>query len=301
MVAAVSACGSVRSADTDAGAADPDARVAFAMVTRLDLLSRVDSKEADPSLTDDELELFFSSNQRDPSSNQHDLWVSRRRSTDAPWGEPTLVDDPSPSGVNSDAMELWPKISPDGMTLWFGSNRPRTDDRLSAMDIYTATRSTRTSGWSEPARIDSLSSPAADAPGTTTSDGDLLAIDSGGTAPPARNIYLAQRSGDAWSRTAVSAVNSPSNDSNPNLSADGLRLLFASDREFDEAYDLYLASRPARADDFVLVGPLSELNTSWNDEDPWMSADGARLYFASDRPVDDSDAEDDYDLYVATF
>ncbi|MNC93408.1 WD40-like Beta Propeller Repeat protein [compost metagenome] len=47
--------------------------------------------------------------------------------------------------------------------------------------------------------------------------------------------------------------------------------------------DLYVARRERVTDAFDTPAPISELNTSALDQDPWISPDGRHLYFASDR------------------
>ncbi len=60
-----------------------------------------------------------------------DLYVSQRSALDAPWGNPVNLG----AGVNSAAIEFFPYVSPDGLTIYFGSYRSGQGD------IFIATRS----------------------------------------------------------------------------------------------------------------------------------------------------------------
>jgi WD40 repeat protein len=60
-----------------------------------------------------------------------------------------------------------PTLSPDNLTIYFSSSRPGSLD----IDIWSATRTTTTSGFPPPTRVAELSSPTRDAPGWVSPDG----------------------------------------------------------------------------------------------------------------------------------
>src|SRR5690606_32698756 len=74
------------------------------------------------------------------------------------------------------------------------------------------------------------------------------------------------------------------------VTSDGLGLYFAYSG--DEGGDLYFAARASRAEAFANPVPLTSLNTDADERDPWLSSDGARLYFVSSR-------EGNLDIYEA--
>ncbi|MHC4243258.1 MAG: LamG-like jellyroll fold domain-containing protein [Planctomycetota bacterium] len=84
----------------------------------------------------------------------------------------------------------------------------------------------------------------------------------------------------------VPNVNSSASDENPTISADGLSLYYCSLRPGGYGnYDLLVVTRATTHDDWgipVNLGPT--VNSSSHDYSPDVSADGLRLYFASDRP-----------------
>jgi hypothetical protein len=47
--------------------------------------------------------------------------------------------------------------------------------------------------------------------------------------------------------------------------------------------DLFVAFRRSTDEAFAIVQPLSDLNPSFDERDPWLSPDGTVLYFTSDR------------------
>lgn len=80
----------------------------------------------------------------------------------------------------------------------------------------------------------------------------------------------------------------------PSLTADGLTLFFA--HESADGADLYRATRPDRGVTFSAPVALTDLNTDADEGTPFVSNDGLRLYFYSNR----DGGLGGRDLYVAT-
>ncbi len=57
--------------------------------------------------------------------------------------------------------------------------------------------------------------------------------------------------------------------------------------------DLYMTTRATTGDPWDTPAPITELNTAFSEEDPWMSPDGRTLVFSSNRGGS-------YDLYIST-
>jgi hypothetical protein len=83
-----------------------------------------------------------------------------------------------------------------------------------------------------------------------------------------------------------SVVNGPSNDAMPTVFSDGLTLCFNSNRaDGHGSLDIYITTRPSKVEPWgspINLGP--QVNSSVNDADPWISANGLELYFISKRP-----------------
>jgi hypothetical protein len=81
-----------------------------------------------PTLSSDGLLLFFScgllGSSRPDGLGKSDIWVARRKSRNAEWGEPVNLGAP----VNSSSSESSPSISADGSTLYFTVGGYRSGD-----------------------------------------------------------------------------------------------------------------------------------------------------------------------------
>lgn len=80
--------------------------------------------EVDATLSQDGTLLFFASHGREDSLGKGDIYVCFKRN--GAWGSPVNLGEP----VNSEAMELCPKLAPDGRTLFFASTRKVPDLKM---------------------------------------------------------------------------------------------------------------------------------------------------------------------------
>jgi Tol biopolymer transport system component len=86
----------------------------------------------------------------------------------------------------------------------------------------------------------------------------------------------------------VADVSSASYDWSPNLTADGLSLVFASNRPGGTGdFDFYEARRTDPAGAFDTIDELKSLNSTMTEDTAWISPDGLRVYFSSNRGVGD--------------
>jgi len=95
-----------------------------------------------------------------------------------------------------------------------------------------------------------------------------------------------------------SGVNGSAWDSGPAISADGLSLFFTSMRPGGHGdQDIYMTTRPTKDDPWgTSVNLGAPVNTSSQDGEPYISADGLELYFVSARPGGYGNG----DMYVTT-
>lgn len=117
--------------------------------------------------------------------------------------------------------------------------------------------------------------------GDHTQNGDETGVDCGGTCAPCVCVWSAFSTPQQITGLGFDATWS---EWGPTLSADGLTLMFAAENGGTE--DLYVATRSVLGTAFGAVSKLpttNSLNTSANEGTPWLSADGLRLYFYSDR------------------
>ena len=119
-----------------------------ALVTEL-----VSGAADDPSLTADQLQIFFAST-RSGGLGSEDIWVATRSDITQPFSTPANV-----TAVNSSEFDTTPKITPDGLTLYFASQRP---GGLGDSDIWRSTRATLASPWTAPINVAELNSAVKD-------------------------------------------------------------------------------------------------------------------------------------------
>lgn len=171
-----------------------------------------------------------------------------------------------------------PALSNDGLTLYFAFA-----SAVDAGDLYRAKRRNLDSPFAPPAPINELNTPGTEGTPYVTADGTIyFSSDRSGQ----RDIWRAAPMGPGFSAPqVVPVVNSSAFDAMPCLSADGLRLMFGSDRDGGAGgADLWIATRPTLQGDFSSVLPLSELNTNGRDEGASLTVDDLHVYFTSDRP-----------------
>lgn len=186
---------------------------------------------ASPSISADGLELFFDNGLRVRPGGQGagDIWVARRATTSTNWNEPENLG----PVVNSAFNDGVPKLSRDGLTLFFSSDRP---GGLGQRDIWVTSRASRTEPWTAPVNL----GPAVNGPGNDWCPAispDALLL-----------IFQSDRPGgfggdDFWMSTRVSTsatwtaavhlgaeINTPADEAKAEFSPDGRTVLFASSR-----------------------------------------------------------------------
>jgi hypothetical protein len=135
-----------------------------------------------------------------------------------------------------------------------------------------------------------VNGPSDDGSPSISADGVELFLDStrpGGSGD--RDLWVAVRATteDDWGLPVNlgSAINSPTSDVQPNTSADGLSLFFASDRPGGQGgLDLWITTRVTKDDTWAKPVNLGEIVNSTNNEwSPSITADGLSLFFCSGR------------------
>jgi hypothetical protein len=261
------------------------------LVTELASTVRSDN----PTLTGDLLEIYFTTTR---VSGNGDVWFATRATASAPFGAPAPV-----TAVNGTSFETSSAISTDGLTLWFGSDRPGGSGGI---DVWVSQRAARTAAWSTPLNVLALSSPADDIPRPPGLHSLVMPMASTKLTPDNQTpgnyqTYLAARATPGAPFAAPVAI--PELDYQDRstvdgfLTDDGLTLFFSSapatvagdaaTTADDDAgagnSDLFVAWRRSVTEPFSVTQPLDDLNTPANEKDPWLSPDGKTLYFTSDR------------------
>ncbi|MEZ6244151.1 MAG: hypothetical protein R3B57_14040 [Phycisphaerales bacterium] len=186
----------------------------------------------------------------------YDLWIARRDGDT--WSSPVWLGDK----VNTPHNDYAPSLSPEGLWLWYASNRPDKDLANNEPKAGEAT-------------IDPFAPP---------------------TPPGDYDIYRARLIGDAaTSVTRIESLCSEMDDVSPAWSPAGDFVYFASNRAEDTGFDLY---RVRIADGVPLapepLGPT--INTARDELDPGVALGGFELLFSIALPADDADDSPDLDL-----
>jgi len=227
-----------------------------------------------PTLTADLMEIYFTS---DRVSNNGDVWFARRYDTNLPFGNPLPVNE-----VNTATFETSAAISADGLTLWFGSDRP---GGVGSTDIWMSTRPNRLAAWSTPVNVIALNTAAEDIPRPPGQHGLVMPMASERDVTGGYRTFLAVRPDinqpfDAM--VLVAGLVGGDILADAFLSDDGLTMFYAAAAGGAKP-DMYVAWRASTADRFSLPTPLTDLNTAADERDPWLSPDGTLFYFTSDR------------------
>jgi Tol biopolymer transport system component len=236
------------------------------------------------AFTSDGLTAYVSSN-RTGTVGGFDIFVSTRSSTTAAWGALTSL-----PNVNTASQERSPVLTPDGLTLFFYSDRGG-----SGYDIYSSTRPSLISDFGAAATVAMINSTGRDDTGSITADGQTLYFDSdrSGTG----RIYRATlgASGTFMTPQEVPELDSGgTGNGGPVISADGLTVYFGRVTSGDPE-DVYVAHRTSVADGFGTPTAVTELSSTALDFPVWLAPDNCTLYFGSSRNGGSA-----YGLYTAT-
>jgi Tol biopolymer transport system component len=216
-----------------------------------------------------------------------DMYVATRASTQDDWSGPVNL---GPT-LNGSTWEYTANISPDGLSLYFSSDRPGGSGGL---DLWVATRPAKGSPWGKPVNLGpTVNSSAWDLSPRESADGLTLLFHSqraGGYG--GEDIWMSTRAtkNDPWTAPVNlgPVVNNGANDGEAVLTPDGLTLFFNSDRPGGSGgYDLWVTTKPSIHDAWRTprnLGPsVNSRATEWCSS---ISSDGSTLYFASDRPME---------------
>ena len=254
-------------------------------------------EDSAPTVSADGRSLYINRN----IGGQEDLFVSQRRNPHQPWGEAmpiTALNEP-------DSHERNATLSRDGSMLFFSSNR--TVGGFGGLDLYVSRRVNKNKhvveAWSPPTNLGALINSAADDVGPGYfEDGrgtDFLYFTSNRTGGPGLfDIYLSVRGHDGvfGAPVLVAELSSAAQDARPAIRADGLEVVFHSNRTPSAGLADLLVSR--RASLSLPWGPpvsLAAVNSAFQDRQAALSDDGETLYFASTRPAGGPD-----DIWTST-
>jgi hypothetical protein len=227
--------------------------------------------QADPTLTADELELYFTSN----PNGDYDIWLVKRESATALWGTPAKVDQ-----LSSTSLDETPEVSADGLTIYLASERPGgvTPGRR----LWVSHRAKRTDLWQPPTPVTDFIT-GADQDTSPSLQRDQLMMVFASLRGGDWDLYATTRqsTADKWgSPKALTTLNSTSFDWDPAVYRGGNSIVFAS-RRSNALNSLFHATRASAAEAFSAPQPATEFDFLGNAGDPWLSDDGKHIVFDS--------------------
>ncbi|MHC4629281.1 MAG: hypothetical protein ACYTDV_20060, partial [Planctomycetota bacterium] len=240
------------------------------------------SNDAAPNISSDGLSLYFTSN-RPGGYGSWDIWVTTRETIDSPWGEPVNLG----PNVNTSSADATSSISADGLTLYFSCRR---SGGYGKDDLWIVTRETVDDEWGAAMNLGpTINSSSLDWSPSISADGlELFMHSDRPSSYGGDELWVARREtiNDEWGspENLGPAVNSPSLDATPSISADGLLLFFQSNRPdgYGGVVDIWFTTRATKDSPWaeaMNIGP--SINSSGWEGNPSISADGSTLYFAS--------------------
>jgi hypothetical protein len=243
--------------------------------------------DAGPAISKDGLSLYFGSD-RPGGFGGFDIWISQRAGLEAPWDSPINLG----AVVNTSGIENVPALSRDEHWLFFNSNRT---GGFGGNDIWVSYRAHIQDdfGWQPPVNLGAGVNTSFVDQGASYLQNDgagasLLWFNSdrpGGMG--AADIYVSQLlpNGSFGPPSLVPQLSSPAQDARPSVRFDGLEVVMFSSRVGSlGGFDLWAATRETAFDPWsipVNLGPV--VNSTANDQQPYIAADRRTLHFASDR------------------
>jgi hypothetical protein len=209
-------------------------------------------------LSADELTLYYAGYGHTGYNGTPHLWVATRSSTSVPFANPKRIDDL----VVADGGEMFPAPTADGLTLFYEGSA----DGLGS-GVVKATRTSTSAPWGALAYVGvgnwSQTYVAADGRmlyGMISDQIYEVGLPYDGGAPQevmsgSPRVY--------W----------------PVVSADGLTIFYARPNISPYQWDMEVATRTTPSGPFSNPKPVSELNTTADENPTWISLDGCTLYF----------------------
>jgi hypothetical protein len=181
----------------------------------------INSSENDyePAISPNGLELYFVR-----ECNTSYILAAKRPTKDAPWGSAVPLGPP----VNSYLADC-PEFSADGLSLYFGSNRPGGPGGSGDYDIWVSTRATTADPWSEPVNLGlTVNSTSVDECPSISADSRVLFFDSDRTGRWELRMTTRASKDDDWGPTINLGpnINRFSGQWDPEVSPDGSTLYF---------------------------------------------------------------------------
>jgi hypothetical protein len=227
-----------------------------------------------------------------------------------PWSAPVNLG----PAINTAANEQHPAISKDGLSLYFGSDRP---GGLGGLDIWVSRRASLDDPWGAPEDLGpNINSTANDLAPAFSPDRHRLYFHSAGRGGCGGIDLFVSRRHDkrddfGWesAENLGCVVNSPFNDAGPTIFEDeatSITTLYFTVQNnpptSDQGFDIYASTRTGDEGSFGPPVLVPELSSPVRDTRTAIRRDGLEIFLSSGRPGDDvvGHSAGSEDLWVAT-
>lgn len=208
--------------------------------------------------------------------------------------------------LNTSKPDFAPTVTADGRTMFYVSRR---DGSLKGVEDFWKSTSPENNDttWANPNNETLINSESNDGAASIAADGQTIYMASqrNTTERGDINLWVATLEGNTWKnvREVGPPINTTKWESQPSISPDGKKLFFASNRkgkigdDDDNNVDIFVSTQFAdgRWSEPENLGP--KVNMSKYDASPFMSADGATMYFCSYG----RDGKKDLDIYMTEY
>src|SRR5262245_56286579 len=291
LAALIFACGDDADADPFANATFSD----WSAPINLGSVINSDAAEQAPAISPDGLALYYLST-RAGGIGANDIWVSRRATRHAAWEAPKNLGAP----INTTANETHPAFSPDGLQLYFTSDRP---GGIGLNDIWVSTRTNVDDdfSWQAPVNLGPVINSALEdaAPYVVTLHGQHTLFYSRGPTLTNQDLYISVQNAGVWGTPTILTELSMTDatEAHATVRADGRESFFYSGRTGGAGgNDIWTSTRTTVTAPWSTPVAVTVLNTSFGEVHPVLDLDGLTIYFASNRPG----GSGGNDLYMAT-
>jgi len=214
---------------------------AFSSATPLPNLDVGGSVEGTPFPSFDGLSLYFFSTRAVPDAvGDRDIWLATRPNGSAEFADPFVL-----PAVNAVAIDHLPWLSQDELTLMLVSGRPSPNGNS---NIWVSERASRADNFGEPVEVAGVNTDAREEGFTLSNDGLTLIFASNRVTEALMDLWVATRpdlSSPFGPAENLAQLNTPENELDVSLSADGFELFFASSR--NGAFQLFRSVRDCSA------------------------------------------------------
>jgi hypothetical protein len=258
-----------------------DPSMPFLMVTALPGTANTPSDEASPTLTDDELTLYFQRGAIDGGGDggSATFFVATRAVVTDAFGAPAGLTE-----LEDGRMNTGPAVTAAGDALFLASDS----------DIRMATRN-GSGRFDPPAKVAALSTSGSETAPALFARGEEVWFSFSGSAGGGPHLRRSTRLPSGFTAPeAIPELDSVGYESGVASTRDGLTVYFGSQRDGGLGNgDIWMARRKSRSSPFTTISAVTSVSSGADEAPGWLSADGCRLYFASSRLGS-------YDLFVAS-